>query len=131
MDVNAVSNLDVFATGKRIKALIKSEGITVNQVAEEIHVSNNAVYKWLKGSLPDLNNLYRLSQVLDTRIEEILVYKPEAASEVESDFKLRNEYVIEICRYREDKESREKRLLMYATLLNKMMKRQGESRISA
>lgn len=67
--------IDLLATGVHIGALMKENGVTAADVAEIMGFSTrNAVYKWMKGeSLPTLDNILILADLLDVTIEEILV----------------------------------------------------------
>ncbi|MCR5145046.1 MAG: helix-turn-helix domain-containing protein [Lachnospiraceae bacterium] len=67
--------LDTKATGARIKALRKAHNLTVEEVARYMGFeSEQAVYKWQRGdSLPTVDNLYALSQLFDTSIDDILI----------------------------------------------------------
>ena len=63
-------------TGNRIKELISNEGYSVRDIQEFMGFDNpQAVYKWLKGkSMPSIDNLLILSKVLQTSIDELIVY---------------------------------------------------------
>ena len=67
--------IDLPATGVNIGALMKRNGVTAADVAERMGFSSrNAVYKWMKGeSLPTLDNILILADLLDVTVEEILV----------------------------------------------------------
>ena len=66
--------LDMEATGGRIRQLRKEKNLSVNAVCEALNVSAQALGKWQKGvCLPSIDNLYALSRLLQTRIEDILV----------------------------------------------------------
>lgn len=62
-------------TGKRIRQLILEKGLNAVQVQKQLELeSPQSVYKWMYGySLPSVQNLYRLSRLLDVEIKEILV----------------------------------------------------------
>lgn len=62
-------------TGNNIKQLIKGNNLTVAEVAHFMGFAEpQAVYKWLRGaSLPTVDNLYALSKLLNTTMEDILV----------------------------------------------------------
>ena len=63
------------ATGQRIKELRIARQITVDELAEFMGFEGSrAIYKWQAGStLPSLDNLFALSRVLHTTMEDILV----------------------------------------------------------
>ena len=67
--------IDLPATGTNIGALMRKNGVTAADVAGLMGFSTrNAVYKWLKGeSLPTLDNILILADLLDVTVEEILV----------------------------------------------------------
>ena len=67
--------IDLLATGVNIGALMKENGVTAADVADRMGFSSrNAVYKWMKGeSLPTLDNILILADLLDVTIEEILI----------------------------------------------------------
>ena len=66
--------LDAKRTGERIKELRKKHHLTVEQVSLFMGFESvQAVYKWQRGeSLPTIDNLYALSQLLDTPVDDIL-----------------------------------------------------------
>lgn len=63
------------ATGARIKELRKARHLTVEDVAGFMGFeSEQAVYKWQRGdSLPTVDNLYALSRLFGTTVDDILV----------------------------------------------------------
>ena len=66
--------LDPVATGKRIRAIAKMKGMTVEEIAKEMGYTVQAVYKWYYGKgLPSLESAYVLSKVLDVSMESLLV----------------------------------------------------------
>lgn len=75
--------LNLKATGERIKTLRKERGITVMEIAEFMGFQEpRTVYKWQKGEcLPTVDNLYALSRLFCTTIEEILVSDDKDSSE--------------------------------------------------
>ena len=66
--------LDARATGARIKELRKARHLTVEDVAGFMGFeSEQAVYKWQRGdSLPTVDNLYALSRLFGTSVDNIL-----------------------------------------------------------
>lgn len=71
--------LDVKATGARIKELRKERHMKVEEVARFMGFeSEQAVYKWQRGdSLPTVDNLYALSRLFQTPMDNIIVEKKE------------------------------------------------------
>lgn len=67
--------INVEATGNNILRLRKSRGITVKQLQEYLGFETpQAIYKWQWGqSLPNIDNLFALSKILNVSMEEILV----------------------------------------------------------
>ena len=67
--------LDARATGARIRELRKARHLTVEEVARFMGFeSEQAVYKWQRGdSLPTVDNLYALSRLFGTTVDDILV----------------------------------------------------------
>jgi len=66
--------LDAKATGARIKELRKARHLKVEDVARFMGFeSDQAVYKWQRGdSLPTIDNLYALSSLFETSVDDIL-----------------------------------------------------------
>jgi len=73
--------IDLFATGNRIKEIRTEKKISVKEICEYMGFENpQAVYKWQRGeSLPSLDNLFALSKLFGTPMEDILC---ERTSEV-------------------------------------------------
>ena len=61
-------------TGLRIRELRKQKYLKVSDVADFMgFVSEQAIYKWQRGdSLPTVDNLYALSQLFETSIDNII-----------------------------------------------------------
>ena len=74
--------IDVKATGARIKELRKERGLTIRDVSEYMgFTTDQAVCKWQRGdSLPTVDNLYALSRLYGTTMEDILVEYDEMSS---------------------------------------------------
>lgn len=75
--------LDLKATGERINQLRKNNNLRVTDVAEYMGFeSTQAVYKWQRGeSLPTVDNLYALSRLLHTSVDDILIGEKERDDE--------------------------------------------------
>ena len=73
--MDALPAVNLTATGKRIETLRKSASISVKQLQDIFGFGTpQAVYKWQRGeALPTVDNLVVLAEVLDVRIDEILV----------------------------------------------------------
>ena len=76
-----MTTIDMEGTAANIGKLMKAAGFSVADVAEVMGFSSgNAVYKWLHGaSLPSLDNLVILSEMLGTRMDEIIVVTKASA----------------------------------------------------
>lgn len=74
--------INVKATGARIRELRKKKGIKVTEISEFMGFSEpQAVYKWQRGeTLPSVDNLFALSRILETSIEDILIGDDEMSS---------------------------------------------------
>ena len=72
--------LDLQATGQQIKKLRVEKQISVNDICDYMGFENpQAVYKWQRGeSLPTVDNLYALSRLFETPIDDILCEREEA-----------------------------------------------------
>ena len=75
-------SLDLQATGARIRELRMQKHLRVEDISTFMGFDSPvSVYKWQRGdSLPTVDNLYALSRLLETTIENILVpYEKEDA----------------------------------------------------
>ena len=74
--------MDLIKTGKYIADKRKSLGLTQKQVAEKLGMSDKSVSKWERGeSLPMVDNLYALSRLLHTSVDDILIGEKERDDE--------------------------------------------------
>lgn len=66
--------LDLKETGKRIKELRLGQRLSVGDVTRYLgYISEQSVYKWQRGeSLPTVDNLYALSRLFNTTVDDIL-----------------------------------------------------------
>jgi len=80
--------LDAKATGARIKELRKAHHLKVEEVAHFMGFeSEQAVYKWQRGdSLPTVDNLYALSRLFQTSVDDILRGSKERDDELSLPF---------------------------------------------
>lgn len=71
--------IDMVATGKQIKALRKARGLRVEDISDYMGFTGpQAVYKWQRGEcLPEIENLWALSRLFNTTIENILKEREE------------------------------------------------------
>ena len=62
--------------GKTIALLRKEKGMTQNELAEKMNVTDKAVSKWERDiSCPDINTISKLADILDVSVEELLKVK--------------------------------------------------------
>lgn len=66
--------IDAVETGKRIQELRKRKGLRVVDISDFMgFYEPQAVYKWMRGdSLPTLQNMFQLSQLFETTIDDII-----------------------------------------------------------
>lgn len=81
--------IDMAATGKNIIRLRQARGLSVRDVQSYFGFEEpQAIYKWQSGkSLPTVDNLYALSNLLDVSMDEILVsqlYMDESEQQAEA-----------------------------------------------
>lgn len=71
--------LDVKAIGARIRFLRKKNNLKVADVADFMGFeTEQAIYKWQRGDcLPTVDNLFALSQLFGTTVDDILVGEKE------------------------------------------------------
>lgn len=78
--------IDKVKTGKQIRRLMNSLGLTVTDVQEYMGLATQqAVYHWLNGrSLPSIDNVYALSELFKVPMDQIICgnreYQPEQGS---------------------------------------------------
>lgn len=64
--------------GETISSLRKKKGLTQNELAEKMNVTDKAVSKWERDlSCQDVNTISRLAEVLDVSVEELLNAKEQ------------------------------------------------------
>ena len=62
--------------GETIASLRKEKGMTQNELAEKMNVTDKAVSKWERDlSCPDINTISKLADVLGVSVEELLSAK--------------------------------------------------------
>ena len=74
--------LDLQATGRKIKQIRMEKHISGNDICRYMGFENpQAVYKWQRGeTLPSVDNLYALSHLFETSMENILCQREEASA---------------------------------------------------
>ena len=67
-------NIDATATGRRIRELRDLNGLRITDISDALgFYEPQAVYKWMRGEcLPTLRNMYRLSILCNTTIDDIV-----------------------------------------------------------
>ena len=67
--------INMTKTGNNISRLRKEKGVTIRQIQETMGFNTpQAIYKWQSGAtLPSLENLFVLAELLETTINEIVV----------------------------------------------------------
>lgn len=67
-------SIDTRRTGAKLRRLCMLRGVTVRQIQEYLGLScPQSVYRWLKGvSLPSVDNLYGLSELLRVGVDQLL-----------------------------------------------------------
>ena len=70
--------IDLVLTGRKITELRKQAGLSVHDLQHIFGFNSpQAIYKWQSGaSLPSIDNLIVLAQVLHVPIEQIIVLRP-------------------------------------------------------
>lgn len=67
--------------GETIASLRKQKGMTQNELAEKMNVTDKAVSKWERDlSFPDINTISKLADILDVSVEELLKAKKKENS---------------------------------------------------
>ena len=65
--------MDNVQTGKLIAELRKKQGLTQQQLADKLNLSNKTISKWKSGSgSPDISNLPVLAEALGISVDELL-----------------------------------------------------------
>ena len=89
--------MDNVQTGKLIAELRKKQGLTQQQLADKLNLSNKTISKWESGSgSPDISNLPVLADALEISVDELLKgeinrSEPDTNSEASKDYSTRNE----------------------------------------
>ena len=89
--------MDNIQTGKLIAELRKKQGLTQQQLADKLNLSNKTISKWESGNgSPDISNLLVLAEALEISVDELLkgeinTSEPYADSESVKDYLSRKE----------------------------------------
>lgn len=74
MEGMKLRQVNLIKTGERIQQLRKYRGLTAVQVTDALGISRSAYYRWVWGdSLPTVDNLVMLSDILGVRVDDIIV----------------------------------------------------------
>lgn len=92
--MNIFPSIDPVATGARIKELRIQMQLSVRDISRYMGFEEpQAVYKWQRGeSLPTIDNLYALSKLLNTSMDNIVIGKGEDVRS--SSFEIYKELII-------------------------------------
>lgn len=74
-----MSQIDMSATGSRIKALAVEKGLKVSDIQRECGLGTpQTVFKWFRGAtVPSLDNLVNLAVLFGVGLDDIVVYRGE------------------------------------------------------
>lgn len=65
--------IDVKASGKAIKELMKKRNIPARYVCDQLDLREISVYNWRRGAkLPSIDHLVELTHILDCKLEDIV-----------------------------------------------------------
>ena len=72
---NTPTSLDAILSGQKIHSRIRQSGHSKSEIQEMLGLEcPQSIYRWLKGqSMPSIDNLYMLSQILEVHMEDLLV----------------------------------------------------------
>ena len=72
-EFNLEYKMDNIQTGRLIAELRKKQGLTQQQLADKLNLSNKTISKWESGSgSPDISNLPVLAEALEISVDELL-----------------------------------------------------------
>lgn len=74
-------SLDMQMTGELLNYMIRKQGYTVGEIQKELMLScPQPIYRWLRGqTMPSIDNLYRLSRILNVHMDELVIPSHDAA----------------------------------------------------
>lgn len=80
--MNTLPVIDLIATGQNITKKREHAGYSVRQLQQILGFSTpQAIYKWQRGeSMPSIDNLAALAAVLNTKLDEIIIYETEGGN---------------------------------------------------
>ncbi len=67
--------IDMLATGQNIKRILNMKGLSIRDIQRYLgFTAPQSIYHWFDGkSLPTIDNLYALSQILDLPIDSMII----------------------------------------------------------
>lgn len=66
--------IDVEATGRQIGFFMLANDYDIRELSKLMNVSYQAVHRWVRGKvLPEIQNLYILSQIFGVKIDDFIV----------------------------------------------------------
>ncbi len=79
-----VLQIDMIKTGRKIRALCKEKNITVKDIQKELCIGAfQSIYDWFSGkSLPSLDNMFRLSKMLNVQMEDLIEVVSETFTDI-------------------------------------------------
>jgi transcriptional regulator with XRE-family HTH domain len=74
---NNYITLDIKLSGQKIHAAIIESGYSVRDIQKMLSLAcPNSIYRWINGyTLPSVENLYRLSLILNTTMENLIAFQ--------------------------------------------------------
>lgn len=68
--------LDTKLSAQRLHAAIKNSGYSVAELQKMLYLAcPQPIYRWMHGTIPSVDNLYRLSRILNVPMESLLVFE--------------------------------------------------------
>lgn len=107
-------NMDQQKMGKFISSLRKEKGLTQQELAEKLGVTDKAVSKWERGiGCPDISLLVPISEILGISINELLLGEQKKELK-ENDIEIVNKNIIEYSRKEINSSKQKTRRLKYS-----------------
>lgn len=83
------NSLNAEASCKRISQLIKASGIPDKELGKMMNLSVQSINKWHHGrNLPDIENMYLLSKILGTTVDDFLIPNIKSSTLPDIDFEI-------------------------------------------
>ena len=82
-DGKEITGIDMVATGKHITKVLNNSKYSDRELSEIMGLSVQSINKWRHGrNLPDIENLFILSRLLDMKVDDLLVPQEEIDKDV-------------------------------------------------